>query len=78
MILDRLTNEEIKFIFTKIFQKVETNQSIVKTTIGFNDVIVEKGSYTMALYNGYEHKVCSITGKGVYVSSESLSASAEP
>ena len=72
MILDKLTTEEQKCIFIKLFEKVETNKSLIVATVKYNNVEKIGDEYIMNLYNGYEHKTCSISAKGVFISSESM------
>lgn len=72
MILDRLTTEEKKEIFIKLFDKVETNKSLIVATIRYNEIAKIGNTYVMNLYNGYEFKSCAIDSKSVVISSESL------
>ncbi|MBQ8615712.1 MAG: hypothetical protein IJ415_04025 [Clostridia bacterium] len=71
MRLNDLTEDEIEEVFRRILKKVETNDDVVEKSLKYCFIYKDNGRYCMDFYNGFEHKLCSISDRSVYVSSES-------
>lgn len=72
MVLDNLTEDEIKSILTKLLVKVEGHKEEVEKYLRTSKVYRYQGAYCINFYNGYESKVCAIDARKAYVSSESI------
>lgn len=72
MKLDNLAEEEIKEVFSKILYKIEINKDVVEKSLKYCPIYKSGLNYCIEFYNGFEHKLCCINDRKVYVSSESL------
>lgn len=77
MILDRLTTKEIKWILTKLLQKVEIDEAAVELNLRYREVFKSNNVYYINYDNGFEQKTCSISSKDANISSESMETNGE-
>ena len=70
MKLDSLTEEEIRNVIYKILCKIETDKAIVEKVMKYSPIVKTNAGYCFEYYNGFEHKLCCISDRKVYVSSE--------